>query len=202
MCLSPSKPRFLVTGDGDRSARSTRMPRDMTSAPFSMGCRSRSPTLARSSPVACFRPARTRAGHGMFDDPGPQSCDVHPGGRRAITRGSVTYGAEAGAHQLVGTGEHDVQSRQVHGRRRLRLAGRLAGRRRWRSLAPACRDWPAASQNAPRLPPRPARNSTAAARLLHGDRRREHTQPTLTRPRDQPHDRERRLNQLNCQIPN
>ena len=57
-----------------------------------------------------------------------RSCDVHPGGRRAITRGSMTYGAEAGAHQLVETGEHDVQNRQVHHRRRLRLAGWLAGR--------------------------------------------------------------------------
>ena len=105
----------------------------------------------------------------MFDDPGPQPCDVQPGGRRAITRGSVTYAAEAGAHQLVETGEHDVQRRQVHHRRRLRLGGWLPGRMRWRRLGPACRDWPAASQNAPKFAYRPARTSTAEARLLNGD---------------------------------
>ncbi len=41
----------------------------------------------------------------MFDDPGPQPGDVHPGGRQAITRGSLTYGAEAGGRQLVFEGQ-------------------------------------------------------------------------------------------------
>ncbi len=137
----------------------------------------------------------------MFDDPGPQVCDVHPGGRRAITRGSMTYGAEAGAHQLVETGEHDVQNRQVHHRRRLRLAGWLAGRIRWRRLAPASRGWPAASQDAPnsrlgwlehRRLPAGYYTVTVAANT---------TQPTRTRSHDELHERGRRLSELNCSIP-
>jgi hypothetical protein len=176
MCLSPSRPRFLVTGDGDRSARSTRMPRDMDQRTLLDGLQIPVANVGAELSLGVLQTSAYEGGHGMFDDPGPESCDVHPGGRRAITRGSATYCAEAGAHQLVETGEHDVQSRQVHGRRRLSLAGWLAGRTRWRSVAPACRDWPAASQDAPRLPPRPARKSTAAVRLLHGDGRRKHTQ--------------------------
>ena len=41
----------------------------------------------------------------MFDHRGPQPSDVHPGGNRSITRGTVRFGADAGAHQLVFEGQ-------------------------------------------------------------------------------------------------
>ena len=41
----------------------------------------------------------------MFNGRGPQPGDVHPGGRRVMTRGRVTYTADAGARQLVFEGQ-------------------------------------------------------------------------------------------------
>jgi YVTN family beta-propeller protein len=41
----------------------------------------------------------------MVDDRGPQPWDVPPGGKRAITRGPLTYTADAGAHRLAFEGQ-------------------------------------------------------------------------------------------------
>lgn len=170
MCPSPRKPRFSVTRDGepiseeheDAAIHRPAHPSRWVADPGRPRWRGALPWRAsdqrvRGRDTACSMTLALSAA----------TCT--PVGRRAITRGSVTYGAEAGAHQLVETGEHDVQKRQVHHRRRLRLAGWLAGRMRWRRLGPACRDWPAAPQDALKFASLPARTSTAAARRLNGD---------------------------------
>ena len=48
---------------------------------------------------------RGRTGHSIFDDRRPQPSDVHSGGSRAITHGTVSCTAEAGARQLVFVGQ-------------------------------------------------------------------------------------------------
>ena len=59
----------------------------------------------------------------MFDDRAPEPGDVHPGGRRVITRGTVCYGADAGAHRFVFEGQ--IKNSRLP----CVLAGLVSGRR-------------------------------------------------------------------------